>query len=103
MTCALKAIRERRGLSQQELAERVGLSQPALSKLERGKHAPKGLASALAIAAVLRVSVRTIWPGAATTDATTTAPPRRMPSHTAARNRTENSGESRIRRNARRG
>jgi len=36
----LKALRERRGVSQAELAERAGLSREYVNKLEAGKYDP---------------------------------------------------------------
>ena len=59
----LKALREARGLSGAALARLSGVPQPMVSRFERSTM-PKGLASALAIAAVLRVKVTDIWPEA---------------------------------------
>lgn len=61
-TSRLAYWRKRRGLSQQALADMAGITQPALSQMERGTRAPKGLVSALMIAVVLRVKVDAIWP-----------------------------------------
>lgn len=36
----LKAIRKSKGLSQREVACRVGISQPSYSNIENGKHDP---------------------------------------------------------------
>lgn len=78
----LAALRKARGLTQPQLARLAGISQPVLWRYERGDNEPKGLRSALALAAVLRVKVTTIWPHLAPT----TAPQHRRP--TAARSGT---------------
>lgn len=36
----LRSLRERAGLTQQQLAERVGMARPNLARLERGERAP---------------------------------------------------------------
>ncbi len=64
--CALAAVRRSRGLTQRQLGELVGLTQPHLCLLEHGV-APKGLVSAHAIAAALRCDVTELWPGLPTT------------------------------------
>jgi transcriptional regulator with XRE-family HTH domain len=63
----LTALRKARGYSGRKLAELAGISQPLLWKLEHDpkSRTPKGLKTALAIAAVLRVKVLDIWPDAA--------------------------------------
>jgi transcriptional regulator with XRE-family HTH domain len=38
---ALKALRQRAGLSQRELAERIGTTQSAIARLEKGETEPK--------------------------------------------------------------
>lgn len=53
----LKLARKRAGLSQRDLADRCGLSQPAISELERGKSGSTSYAAQLA--AVLGVSA--LW------------------------------------------
>jgi transcriptional regulator with XRE-family HTH domain len=40
MAARLKALRERRGLSQEELAEAAGISRTYLARLETAKHDP---------------------------------------------------------------
>lgn len=60
--CALAAVRKSRGLTQGQLGDLVGLTQPHLCNLEHGV-APKGLLSAYKLAAALRCSVEDIWPG----------------------------------------
>jgi transcriptional regulator with XRE-family HTH domain len=52
----LKAIRERRKMTQAELAEKVGVSRLYVSRLEAGKHDPP-LSRVRAIAKALGVSV----------------------------------------------
>lgn len=52
----LKAWREKRKLSQAQLATRLGVSQPSLSSWERGKYRPSILAAAR-ITRVTRVPV----------------------------------------------
>lgn len=59
----LAALRKARGLSTYQLAELSGVKQPLISRYEH-RTAPKGLKSALAIAAALRVKVLDIWPAA---------------------------------------
>lgn len=38
---AMKDIREERGLSQRTMAKEVGITQPSLCKIERGRYEPK--------------------------------------------------------------
>jgi len=40
LAARLKALRERRGLSQEQLAEKAGLSRPHLARLETAKQDP---------------------------------------------------------------
>jgi transcriptional regulator with XRE-family HTH domain len=68
----LARLRKARGLSQPKLAALAGISQPVLWRYERGDNEPKGLKSALALAAVLRCKVTDIWPHLA---------PQRVPKH----------------------
>lgn len=61
---AIKVWREYRGLTQQETAERVGISVPYLSQLETNKR--KGSLEVLsAIARIFQVSLENIIPGRA--------------------------------------
>lgn len=50
----LRTLRERRGLSQEKLAERAGLSRPHLARLETGQHDPT-LTTVEKLAKALRV------------------------------------------------
>jgi transcriptional regulator with XRE-family HTH domain len=61
----LVRFREARGLSQAGLAKLAGISQTLLWKLEHRDHTPKGLRTALALAAALGVEVVDLWPDAA--------------------------------------
>jgi transcriptional regulator with XRE-family HTH domain len=58
----LVALREKRGLSQRELAERMGASQPYVAKLESGRVENLGLRTlvkcALALGASLRIELK---------------------------------------------
>jgi transcriptional regulator with XRE-family HTH domain len=58
----LVALREKRGLSQRELAERMGASQPYVAKLESGRVENLGLRTlvkcALALGASLRIELQ---------------------------------------------
>lgn len=59
MAFAIADLRERRGLSQRQLAAMAGMAQPALARLERGAHLPSfstliRLLKALNVEAVLR-------------------------------------------------
>lgn len=51
-----------RGFTQNGLAKRVGIAQPTLWELEQSQRAPKGLRTALALAAALEVPVEALWP-----------------------------------------
>lgn len=57
----LKALRQARGWSQKELAERAGVTQAMVSYFERDQPAPKGLTTARQLAAALKVSVDELW------------------------------------------
>ena len=56
----MRYYREYHGLSQRQLAARVGVTNTAISAIERGAHAPSVLL-ALRIARALGVSVETLW------------------------------------------
>jgi DNA-binding XRE family transcriptional regulator len=60
--CSLKALRLRAGLSQVQLAERVGLKQPNISEIESGKRTPS-LDTLQRLAQALEVSVDDILKG----------------------------------------
>ena len=53
---AVKAVREKRGLSQRELAAAVGISQPAIAQIENGQTQPT-LNNLIKIADALQVSL----------------------------------------------
>lgn len=53
----LSALRLRKGLSQAELAERSGILQPQISRIENGKHPDIDLGTAAALAAALGESL----------------------------------------------
>lgn len=57
----IKAARLQKGLSQTELAERLGVSQPAVAHWESGAHAPR-FALLPRIAAILEISREEIAP-----------------------------------------
>ena len=57
----LRRARVEAGLSQAELADRVGVTQGAVSLWEAGKAAP-GRPAQLVVAAVLHVDVDVLWP-----------------------------------------
>ncbi|WP_238906146.1 helix-turn-helix transcriptional regulator [Clostridium sp. YIM B02506] len=38
----IKLLRAERNLTQEELAEKLGIARPTLSNIERGKYTPKG-------------------------------------------------------------
>ncbi len=61
----VKALRESRGWSQEELAEAAGLSRDAISRIERGNRAPK-LATLEAIANAAGVDVAVLMRAAGT-------------------------------------
>lgn len=56
----MREVRKQVGMTQVELAERAGLSQAAVSALEKGKIDPT-LKTALTIAAILGVALAAIW------------------------------------------
>ena len=56
----IKKYRMRAGLSQQELAERVGMSRTGIAQLERRGNWPRDVKQTKDIAAVLKVSVEKI-------------------------------------------
>ena len=56
---SLAARRKRKGLTQQELADRIGVSRPLLSGIESGRLIPR-LTHVKRIAEVLEVTPRTI-------------------------------------------
>lgn len=56
----MRYYREYHGLSQRQLAARVGVMNTAISAIERGAHIPSVLL-ALRIARVLGVSVEILW------------------------------------------
>jgi transcriptional regulator with XRE-family HTH domain len=53
----LKRLREMRGLSQNELARRAGISHPVISDLERGVREDMAVSTAKALARALGVSL----------------------------------------------
>lgn len=53
----LKRTREKRGISQKELAERCGISVPQLSKMETGKQRNPHIETVVAMATALGVSI----------------------------------------------
>lgn len=57
----LKTARRSRGLTQDQLAEKLRLSVPQISKIERGLCEP-GILLALRAGDVLDTSVRELWP-----------------------------------------
>src|SRR5262245_45294925 len=77
----LKALREGAGLSQRQLAERVGLNPFTVAKLEQGLQEP-GWPVVLALAGALGVGVQAFIPKEGETGA---APPKRGPGRPAKR------------------
>jgi transcriptional regulator with XRE-family HTH domain len=57
----LRALMQARGISQQDLAERIGCSQPAISQM-LGRNRRPQKATILRLAEALRVSPRELWP-----------------------------------------
>ncbi len=55
-TLRLKALRQKRGLTQEVLARRMGLSRAYLARLEMGRHDPP-LSTLAKLAKALKVSV----------------------------------------------
>jgi DNA-binding XRE family transcriptional regulator len=72
----IQARRQERGWSQQELAERAGVSRQLVGAVESGRHAPN-VAAALAIARVLGLTVEELFggPAPAAIDGVWDAPP----------------------------
>lgn len=63
---ALVALREQQGISQRELARRMGVSQPVIARIESGRNRNLGLRTLVRIASVLNGKVEiTIRPRAA--------------------------------------
>lgn len=61
----VRALRERRKITQSELAERVGTKQPAIARLESGRGVPKlDFLERIARALGTRLEVRFVPPGA---------------------------------------
>ncbi len=60
MTNGVRATRERRGLTQAQLAERAGVSRQLVGAVEAGRHEP-GVGAALAISAALGVSAEELF------------------------------------------
>ncbi len=62
---AIRLVRQRRGWRQTDLAERSGVSQSAISRIERGHVGPQSIDSVRAVAAVLDVRVDLVarWRG----------------------------------------
>lgn len=58
----MRYYREYHGLSQRQLAARVGVTNTAISAIERGAHIPSVLL-ALRIARALGVSIEILWGG----------------------------------------
>lgn len=56
----LRQIRQEKGMTQEELARRAGITQSAVSALEKGKIEPT-LKTALTIAGILGVGLFMIW------------------------------------------
>jgi putative transcriptional regulator len=61
MSTPLRRVRRERDITQAELAERAGVAQQAIARLERGKQRPS-LDTAVRIARVLGVEVLEIFP-----------------------------------------
>jgi transcriptional regulator with XRE-family HTH domain len=57
----LKRARQRRGLSQAEVARRTGIAQTHLGAIERGESEPT-ISKAHRIARVLKLPTRKLWP-----------------------------------------
>ncbi|MBI4564588.1 MAG: helix-turn-helix transcriptional regulator [Planctomycetes bacterium] len=55
----IRVLREKKGMTQEDLAERAGLTQSHVSRLEDGKHSPSNV-TLRKIAKALRVSVHKI-------------------------------------------
>lgn len=61
MTNHLRKFREKKGITQVELAEAIGATQESISNLERGRNGPS-LSTAINICAVLGESVNAVFP-----------------------------------------
>ena len=72
----IKETREAKGLSQADLAERAGVSQQMISKLERGKAARSG--DLVSIAAALDVSAEFLFSGTGPRTAPEPTPPQQV-------------------------
>ena len=59
----LKRVREKRGLSQTELARRAGVRQGTLSRLESGESSEPLMSTAAALAKVLEVPIEFFFDG----------------------------------------
>ena len=68
----LRALRARRGWSEEELAEQLDVSRQTITAIERGKYDPS-LPLASAIARLFRVAIEDVFPFAATDRVRTTA------------------------------
>jgi transcriptional regulator with XRE-family HTH domain len=84
LTLGLRAARLARGLTQEQLATAVGITQGEYSHLELGDHAPSGLRKALRIARVLGSTVEALWHPSLTIRVTQHQPPRPALSRTQA-------------------
>lgn len=60
MSCSLKTYRQLKGLTQEQLSSRSGISQNSISSMESGLYNPS-IKTALILAAVLDVNVNDIW------------------------------------------
>lgn len=60
MTIKLKKLREERGLSQKEIAKKIGVSRETISAYETGRAKPS-LDVALKLAKILKVSVEELF------------------------------------------
>ena len=95
-TSRLAYWRTRRGLTQEQLAALAGVTQAAVSQMERAQRAPKGLYSALRLAAACGTTVEAIWPDARLVvgKSRPTTEPQHRPNR-AGRNRTAPNGTAR--------
>lgn len=60
MSCFLRTYRQLKGMTQEQLSVRSGISQNTISSMESGKYNPS-IKTALILAAVLDVNVNDIW------------------------------------------
>jgi len=79
----IRQARERYGMSQAELARRIGISKTAMNDLEQGKTRDPRLSHIVAIADQLRLSMDTLL-GRKDTGSAAPAPPKRPRSRTTA-------------------